>query len=547
MIVGDNLFTHTWSLAVEIQFYLIVPFIYLSERILGTPKSAIFIPGLAVCSFVFYICVDEDTSFNFVFSRLWQFLAGYLTYLKEYHRIIEQQDLNVQYKETVLTSKNQGDSRGNVLSLILFMALLIIGLVPQNYQSKICFFRPCVTLMCSLWIAGEGGKERWVISLWPLVYLGDVSYILYLVHYPVYVFLNLHALTSEYWRTFGLLFAVVSSALLHHYFEKEYLKWNSRSVFTFITFLYISIILIVVHDQELQEMIYGRRIDYEKMLEAPDNYTLKEIVAANDLFNVDDRERLKHSACSYTDGEGPFGECEVRMNSSEEVTAMVIGNSYAPNMFRIVLDSCHKNFNKIIMKSYPVLACEPLWKTKKYRFDCSNAIDELSHSLRQRNPDYLFILSRHISLIPHGFISRSVENKKSLIVANILEKYVPFVKKKIFILDAFPRPKAKIGELVNAYLLENHTKSIPIHVQQTYEMKDARWQSAHRVLEQAMKQCQKCTLISINSFLSNKKNQFQFVNETNGLLYFVNNKHLSPYGLKTVQPLFKDICNHIVS
>lgn len=70
--VQDNrLLVHTWSLAVEIQFYAIAPFLFFSDR-----RSFIVLFTIGTVSFFAYIFADAETAFYLPVCRIWEFMAG---------------------------------------------------------------------------------------------------------------------------------------------------------------------------------------------------------------------------------------------------------------------------------------------------------------------------------------------------------------------------------------------------------------------------------------------------------------------------------------
>ncbi|KAL6744561.1 hypothetical protein Aduo_017484 [Ancylostoma duodenale] len=77
---ADDLFTHTWSLCVEIQWYLLAPLMFLAQRQAATDEKKFF-AAIAVASVVFYLQIDGITSFYSVFARTWQFCCGILAFL----------------------------------------------------------------------------------------------------------------------------------------------------------------------------------------------------------------------------------------------------------------------------------------------------------------------------------------------------------------------------------------------------------------------------------------------------------------------------------
>ncbi|GMR58818.1 hypothetical protein PMAYCL1PPCAC_29013, partial [Pristionchus mayeri] len=78
----DDFYTHTWSLSVEIQFYLIAPLIL---HALKPSCSDSFLPigylmALAGLSFVYSKVVVPSTAFYSTIARLWQFISGAIAF-----------------------------------------------------------------------------------------------------------------------------------------------------------------------------------------------------------------------------------------------------------------------------------------------------------------------------------------------------------------------------------------------------------------------------------------------------------------------------------
>ncbi|KHJ98385.1 acyltransferase [Oesophagostomum dentatum] len=86
LIQAEDLFTHTWSLSVEMQWYIIVPVVYLIQRRLAD-LGKLFIVGLAASSAVLYFLLDINVAFYSVFARIWQFCCGILAFIWDYREV----------------------------------------------------------------------------------------------------------------------------------------------------------------------------------------------------------------------------------------------------------------------------------------------------------------------------------------------------------------------------------------------------------------------------------------------------------------------------
>jgi peptidoglycan/LPS O-acetylase OafA/YrhL len=173
---------HTWSLAVEEQFYLALPPLLLllkrlSERFCRLALLILFLAS--VVTSVVQVSNNPNAAFYLPLSRSWELLLGtLLTYLLSGSRRRPQW-----FREAML-----------ILGL-----LLICGSI-HYYSAKTPFpgllaFLPCAGAALLILFGGDGRLTVNKLLCWkPLVFVGLVSYSLYLWHWPVTVLTKMGAL-----------------------------------------------------------------------------------------------------------------------------------------------------------------------------------------------------------------------------------------------------------------------------------------------------------------------------------------------------------------
>ncbi len=165
---------HTWSLAVEEQFYLTFPpFLLVVRRLFSKRLSAavvlMFFASLIISCVV--VQHDQTTAFYMPYTRAWELLLG-----------------------TILSLKIIPAPRSAVLRNLV--AMLGIGMIFWSvlfYSEETLFpgfsaLLPCVGSGLIIW-AGEAGGSLVgsALSLRPVVFVGLISYSLYLWHWPIIV------------------------------------------------------------------------------------------------------------------------------------------------------------------------------------------------------------------------------------------------------------------------------------------------------------------------------------------------------------------------
>lgn len=197
---------HMWSLGVEEQFYIFLPFllIFLHSR-MTAPNVSKLVFAILVISFVaasFKISHKPTEVFYLLHFRAWELLAGsLLAYLKP---------LNAATKASQILS---------LLGLFLIVSSVL------GFDSKTPFpgpfaMVPVLGASLIIWAGHSGNFVSRVLSLKLLVWFGLISYSLYLWHWPVIAFAEQLALAgyelTQPWLLFGVstLFAYLSWRLV---------------------------------------------------------------------------------------------------------------------------------------------------------------------------------------------------------------------------------------------------------------------------------------------------------------------------------------------
>lgn len=170
---------HTWSLAVEEQFYLFWPLIMWCVWRLR--KSAVFLLAvlavIALASFVasvYWVETDQPVAFFMLHTRAWELAAGAaLVFAKP------------------IASRALGEGMGWVgLALIFYAA---VQLTAETAFPGWNALYPCVGAALLVWPKGVTTSPHRLLSLRPAVFVGLISYSLYLWHWPVLVFFRHYA------------------------------------------------------------------------------------------------------------------------------------------------------------------------------------------------------------------------------------------------------------------------------------------------------------------------------------------------------------------
>jgi len=227
---------HTWSLSVEEQFYFLIPTLLLiiPRRVHGVFFGLLFLTSLAGC---FLAKANPETIFYTLPYRGWELALGALG--------------------AMLPRKNamEGQPRGWVIAL----PWLVLGAIPLISATRqypvLSTLVACLATVCLLVAPGSSQKS---LIQGMMVRIGDLSYALYLVHWPLFAYFNnllIQPAPMAPWIRVGLIpISLLLAWALHHTIEMPCLRSPANGMRLWLPSVIVPILLIGLFRMETQQV-----------------------------------------------------------------------------------------------------------------------------------------------------------------------------------------------------------------------------------------------------------------------------------------------------
>ncbi|KAI6209818.1 hypothetical protein M3Y96_00261600 [Aphelenchoides besseyi] len=236
---------HLWSLAVEVQFYCFVPFLISILNFFKSALRALIVLVIGCVSFWYQINSVNNEEHMSLSARVWQFMCGFIAYYIGQTGVLDPDSwCNYSNKHSVKYRAVHFVDR--IVHLVV--AIAIITLVTVRVFSTKSTSRLVLLSLAVLVIARSG--ESLILSNRLLVTLGDISYSVYMVHWPIFEFHRYVDVTTYSYRrrvSFPMAFVLITLSIFVGYLiEKAYNRISGyirgwKSLISVILVLYLLI------------------------------------------------------------------------------------------------------------------------------------------------------------------------------------------------------------------------------------------------------------------------------------------------------------------
>jgi len=222
---------HYWSLAVEEQFYLLMPFLFMAivnwhgfsfagRRLSARPRVMFGLASVGILSLISLIILSlypTESLYFQTFPRIWEFTVGGLA--------------------AIIRPTNSHRSKIYLLLFrrVSFAVLALCFLLISPTSSMVMIVLPAFATAIILYANQQlrfGFFYKRILTNSLLTFFGRISYSLYLWHWPILVYSKYFGLQPSWISTLGLLVAMVGVSILSERFiERPFLRIGYMSDF----------------------------------------------------------------------------------------------------------------------------------------------------------------------------------------------------------------------------------------------------------------------------------------------------------------------------
>ena len=281
---------HTWSLSIEAQFYIIFPIILILIKKFYNSGLFIFLILSSLISLITtQIIASKFPIYNFYFInvRIWEFLAGSI----------------IAFLETK-SKKVEINFYTNLMPLVGSVLILSSIFFLNDQISLPSFYSlPVVIGTCLIiYFLNHENLIFKILSFKFFVFIGLISYSLYLWHFPIFAFYNYIFFENEnnLVKVFLIFLTFFISIFSYYFIEKPFRSQkiiNNSKLFTIFSISFITILLIclnIIFDNKKNQKGLFQKVNIDNQVYVEEViYKLIEIKQKNNfLQNIDSKKNI---------------------------------------------------------------------------------------------------------------------------------------------------------------------------------------------------------------------------------------------------------------
>ena len=562
---------HYWSLSVEEQFYFIYPISLILIYKIFKNKLVFIFSIIGILSFIYSIylsCYDQSLSFYMFPTRIWEFLAGALA------AKMHLQKFDIKNKAPKIFFQLLG-------TFFIFFSIFFFEEFSVNEYSlinKIIFSHPgLITLLpvsgtfFIILFINDKNFLNLILSLKPIVFIGLISFSLYLWHFPVFSFVRLSPLDVDTPKEYIILilFIIFLSILSYYFVEQPFRKkkiTSTKSLFIFLVSIIFALSLLCFHAYKNKG--YSTIVpEYFKKFRITDKIN-------NSLFtNSNLKEKSDNLSRSSL------------VDKTNFESFILIGDSHAVNFKNEIKRELYsKNYDLIYLEHSNIFSLDLInveRKNGKMKF----LFDQINNILFKKNISTIILISRYplywhrtgfdnkqgtdgieeVKFLPY-FLDEDKnrldeKNRKKIIKNSFNKSLLQILEKNINVIIFYPIPEAgfwvpnvvasrvlprlKIKSLFQKFVVDDDifelpknkyvTTSFDLFVERNKEVFEMLNQTKHPNLYRIYPHKKLCDMQIKNKCITHSQNE----------IYYLDDDHLSEDGVKLIMPEFIEILSRI--
>lgn len=405
-----NVFMHTWSLGVEEQFYVLFPLAIWGTGFLSREKGirtfGLLITIISIVSLILYFLLNSRSqsqmaAFYLLPARFWELGAGCLAF--------------VLMEGFSLTIRKWFKPAGSLLILVALVALLFVSVEYASYNT---FLVVILTVILILSLAPE--TKGWLIlSDARAVYVGRISYSLYLWHWPI-ISLSLWTTGLHWWlipiQTM-LIWGLADFSYRYIEYPLRHATWTNSGLTTIAVGGCVSaavVVILAIIGKPLRGHLYTGNVPVliaRNVSSLSDSYTMPQ-----------GRWQWQGEKCVISSNEQVgkiilIRECTLGDFETAAHRVLVVGNSFSAAFVQAFDDMVYQDGFAVTITSawgasvVPEVANETAW-VKANNYYWSTVVPQLVSNLRKG--DLVFLVNDMADFSPSTQSVHSADNLNSL-------------------------------------------------------------------------------------------------------------------------------------
>jgi len=527
---------HTWSLAVEWQFYIVYPVIvWFIYRFFKNYTFSILL-ALGLLSLQFSQVSAEyypDIAFYLLPSRAWELIFGGLITFFNRELLFKSNSTNLNYLMKAMPLIG--------MYMVMYSMFFIDNTVP--HPSFITLI-PIIGTIIVILFSKEGELVNDILSLKPIVFIGVISYSLYLWHQPFFVFFRLLKHNHIRYEQFaGLCLLIIIMTLISYKFIEAPFRrtvTKRKSVFV-VLIMFVSCALFsnyVVNKNGLPE-----RMD----------------TAANEASNKNPYKCMLAASAPYDSGPCVIG-------NKNNIAAIIVGDSHADAITTAI--SSLLDLENYGMIAFTRASCPFIFNMKLKTIDvnnCSQSNELILKTITDKYPNIPIVVTSRTAAYIYGQTNpERITNgdqtpaayftkKYDLVTSDLLQEFSSAFtsaickisqKNPIFITEPIPEMRVNVPKaMTNRYNFLFGTLGV-VNSDNLVKINKEDYFERNNVFIDLMKNTSKsCNvdILKVSDYLCDE--HFCYGASEEGRPYYYDGDHLSEFGNKLLSPMFKSKLN----